>query len=175
MIVLWYIAIWLYISSTYVYAADLLEQAFQNSMSNQQVVNIGNTKEAVWNEIFRWGTNVNLANMFSGREVATSRAPLIVRITQFLLSMTMILSITFVIYQWIRYILSGASRADEWDARSKLINIWRGIVIALSSVSLIFLAQSISISTITSNPQPIPNQWFPTSQGQQLSGTSTWS
>jgi len=72
--------------------------------------------------------------------------------------MTMILSITFVIYQGIRYILSGASRADEGDARQKLINIARGIAIALSSVSMIFLAQSISISTVTSNPQPLPNQ-----------------
>jgi hypothetical protein len=87
---------------------------------------------------------------------------LIVRITQFLLSITIMLSITFTIYQGVRYILSWASLADEGDARTKLFNIVRWIVIALSSVMLIFLVQSLTISSITSDPKPLRDQWYPT-------------
>ncbi len=150
-------------------AADLLEQAFQNSIANQQVINIGNTKEAVGNTIFRGGTNINIGWW----PFLSAQAPLIVRITQFLLSITIMLSITFTIYQWVRYILSWASLADEGDARTKLINIVRWIIIALSSVMMIFLVQSLTISSITSDPRPMRDQWYPTATN--TSDKTTWS
>lgn len=149
--------------------ADLLEQAFQNSIANQQVINIGNTKEAVGNTIFRGGTTINIGN----GKFLTTQAPWIVRITQFLLRMTIILSVTFTIYQWVRYILSWASLADEGDAREKLINIVRWIVIALSSVMMIFLVQSLTISSITSDPKPLRDQWYPTATNTNTTSSTT--
>ena len=39
---------------------DFLEQAFEPSKSHEQVVDLGNNKNAVGNEIFREGTEINL-------------------------------------------------------------------------------------------------------------------
>jgi hypothetical protein len=42
------------------FAADLLEKSFRNSVSNQHVVNMGNTKESVGNLIFRGGATIDI-------------------------------------------------------------------------------------------------------------------
>jgi len=36
-----------------IYAQDLLEQAFKPAMSNETIINMGNNKNAVGNEVFR--------------------------------------------------------------------------------------------------------------------------
>lgn len=51
-------AVGLFSSSTF--ALDLLEQSFQQSKQYDTVVDIGNNKNAVGNELIRGGTEVNL-------------------------------------------------------------------------------------------------------------------
>ena len=52
----------IYIFSDKIYAADLLEQAFQPAMTNETIINLGEGKNAVGNEILRqWvGADLNL-------------------------------------------------------------------------------------------------------------------
>ena len=78
-----------------------------------------------------------------------TQAPLIVRITKFLLRITMVLAITMVLYNGILRIIESAKWAEVKDAQNNIIYIIAGILVSLSSVALINLVSSISTSTIT--------------------------
>lgn len=56
----------IYFASNRLYAEnvqkDLLEQAFAPAMSNETIINLGQGKTAVGNEVLREGVNVNLTN-----------------------------------------------------------------------------------------------------------------
>jgi hypothetical protein len=83
--------------------SDFLEQVFSPSKSQQQVINIGNDKQAVGNEVLRPSTTVQIG--VGGVQVA-NREPLLVRFTKFLLRLTIVLSITMTIYTGIRYMIA---------------------------------------------------------------------
>jgi hypothetical protein len=89
--------------------------------------------------------------------------------------MTIVLSITFILYNGVRYVLSGAKISDESNVRTRLTNIIAGLIIALLSVSLIYLVQSLTISSITSDPKPLPDQGVNTNIPSLPGGTGTGS
>lgn len=125
---------------------DFLEQVFSPSKSQQQVINLGNDKRAVGNEVLRESTTVQIG---TGGAQVVQRAPLIVRFTKFLLRLTIVLSVTMIIYTGIRYILSAGE--EEWakNARQNLLYIVLGILLALMSYGIIILLQSITFSTLS--------------------------
>jgi len=164
-------------------AADLLETIFQPAKSQETIINLWNTSDAVWNEVFRewvWvqaglGCFVawqkiskseiekqksdlwsNLWNKEFCEQILwweqnvlalTTQAPLIVRITKFLLRITMVLSVTMVIFNGVMYITEAAK---WWDVKSATKNLWYvalWILLALMSLWIINLINSVTIST----------------------------
>lgn len=85
-----------------------------------------------------------------------TQAPLIVRITKFLLRITVVLSITMVLYNGILWIIESAKWGDVKDAKDNIIYVVGGILLALSSVALINLVSSISLSSL--NPENMPEK-----------------
>ncbi len=121
-------------------AQDLLEQAFQPALSNETIINLWLGKDAVGNEILK-SSIINLKG--------DTQAPLIVRITKFLLRITMVLSVTMVIFNAIMWIIESAKWGDVKDAKKNITFIVIGILLALMSLGIINLISSITISSLT--------------------------
>jgi len=126
--------------------SDLLEQVFSPSKSQQQIINIWNDKQSVGNEVLRESTTLQI---WPNGINAAQREPLIVRFTKFLLRITIVLSITMTIYTGIRYIIAMGS--EEWtkNARQNLLYIILGILLAMMSLAIVTLLESISFSTLS--------------------------
>lgn len=77
-----------------------------------------------------------------------TEAPLIVRIAKFLLRITMVLSVTMVIFNWIMWIIESAKWAEVKDAKKNIVLIVVGIIIALMSLSIINLITSLTVSSL---------------------------
>lgn len=93
---------------------------------------------------------------------APTQAPLIVRITKFLLRLTIVLSVTMVLYNGVLWIVESSKWSEVKDAKNNLIYIFVGILLALSSVALINLVSSLGISSLDPasvvNTQAVVNQ-----------------
>jgi len=122
-------------------AADLLEEAVQESKSYNQVIDIGNNKNAVGNSIFK--PSLSLVN---GQLVTVQ--PLYIRVIKFILRATLVIGISMGIILGIRYILAQGDAAEEKKIIGYLWNIAFGILIALAAIVIVELAQSITRSTI---------------------------
>lgn len=83
--------------------------------------------------------------------VLQNRPPLIVRFTKFLLRILVVLATTMTIYNGIRY-MAAAGWEDASSARQDLIYIAMGLIIALASLAIINLVNSITIGTINNLP-----------------------
>lgn len=158
------------------FGQDLMEQAFKPAMSYDTVVNLWNTKNAVWNTILRESVSVEMnENMWRWCFVndqyvnvdenkctelggdwnvraidISAKAPLIVRIAKFLLRMTIVLSITMVIFNAVKYmfeVLSGKDR-NSTESKKNLVFVAVWVVVALMSVSIINLVISVPKSSI---------------------------
>lgn len=79
---------------------------------------------------------------------SSKQAPLIVRITKFLLRMTIVLAITMVLYNGIMRVIESAKWWEVKDAKDNLVLIIGWILLALSSVWFINLVSSITISSL---------------------------
>jgi hypothetical protein len=90
-----------------------------------------------------WG-NRDLPN----DEILTSQAPLVVRITKFLLRITIVLSITMVIYSGVMYIVESSKGAEVKETTNNLMYIVGWVLLALMSLSLIQLITSLSVSSL---------------------------
>ncbi len=159
------------------FAQDLMEQAFSTARSYDTIVDLWNTKDAVWNEVLResvtvwvnnnnmwqwcfinwqhtpvnetqcaeqwWDWNIQAMNVWS-------KAPLLVRITKFLLRMTIVLSVTMIIFTSVKYLIEVLSGKDWKSAAAKkdIMRVAGGVIIALMSVGIINLIVSIPKSSI---------------------------
>lgn len=166
------------VSLASVFAGDILTEAFRWSIQREQVINVGETKEAVWNTIFVWWQEVNVevwlkdgvcvkddkvievaGDDFEAKKTncvalwwthskinltANKKSPWIVRAVQILLRFLIIVSITMVIFNGIRYILAAGNADQAWTARKNLLSLGVWIILALSSISLIYLIQSFT-------------------------------
>ncbi len=163
------------------FAQDLMEQAFSTAKTYDRIIAIGNTKDAVWNKVLRESASVWLnENAGQGcfingqfknidetgckeqwwdRDIQAisidTKAPLIVRITKFLLRMTIVLAITMVIYNAIVYLIEALSGKDRKtaEARKNLVWVVAGVMIALMSVSIINLVVSVPKSSVKTSDE----------------------
>lgn len=161
------------------FAQDLMEQAFHTARSYDAIIDLGTTKDAVWNEVLRESVTVwmndNLwqgcfvngqyiavdetqcAELWGDRDIqaidVSSKAPLLVRITKFLLRMTIVLSITMIIYSSVKYMVEVLNWKDWKSAAAKkdIARIAGWVIIALMSVGIINLIVSIPKSSITTS------------------------
>lgn len=79
---------------------------------------------------------------------STKQAPLIVRIAKWLLRITIVISISMVIYNGVMYIAESAKGGEVKTTTKNLWLIIWGILVALLSLWIINLISSITISTI---------------------------
>ncbi len=99
-----------------------------------------------------WGSTTDFCQNILGGDndtpVFTTEAPLIVRIAKFMLRITMVLSVTMVIFNGVMYIIESAKWAEVKDAKQNIIFIIVGILIALMSLGIINLISSITVSSL---------------------------
>lgn len=157
-------------------AQDLMEQAFEAARNHESIIDIWSTKNAVWNQLLRESQTVwvndnfwkwcfidNQYTSYTEEECSirwwdwnvsvldtNSREPLMVRITKFLLRLTIVLSITMVIVNAVLYMIDVMSWKDlsSSDAKKNLIFVAWGIILALSSVGIINLIWSVTKSSL---------------------------
>lgn len=137
------ISIWWYTQ------ADLLDTVFQPSKNLDQVINIGNSKNAVWNEVFRWSTETKL---WSDGFALEQRDPLIIRITKTLLRITIALAIPMIIFTGVKTILSVLNGWDYKNELKNVITILAWLILALSAIGIIYLIQSITLQSLSWAP-----------------------
>ncbi len=161
-----------------VFWIDLMEEAFSPSMSYDTVINIWRNKKQVWDTVLRektlieaWDSPFQKACFLNWilqewvdengcleiwwerrKELIDiqSQAPLIVRIAKFLLRMTVVLSISMVIFNAIKYMTEVLWWKDRKSAESKknLIYVAVWVIVALLSVSVINLIISVPKSSL---------------------------
>ena len=109
------------------------------------IIDFWNTKSDVWHTVLRESTEFELLSWFS------TKAPLIVRIVKIILKMTIVLSVTMVIYYGVKFML----QVFKWDdlksasAKKDLINLFIWLWISLFSVTAVTLVISIPKSSLT--------------------------
>lgn len=138
-------ALFVFLASFYtffptVFAVDMLENTFDPTKQNQQIVDLWNNKTAVWNEVFfssRW--------LFGGN----SQQPLLARILKSIMRVTIILWVSMWIIIWIKYIYSQGNESEQEKLQGYLWNIIYWILIALWALVIIELVLSITRSSIT--------------------------
>lgn len=81
-------------------------------------------------------------------DAVQTEAPLIVRFAKFLLRITMILSVTMIIYNGIMWIIESSKWAEVKDAKKNITLIIVGILIALMSLGIINLISSLTVSSL---------------------------
>ncbi len=126
-------------------ALDLLEQTFQQSKQYDTVVDIGNNKNAVGNDLIRGGTSVNIGN----GPVLQQQDPLLVRIIKWMLRIMAVIAVSMGIYVGIQYILAQGDAGKEKAAIGNLVKIAVGLIIALSALAIVSLVQSLTRSSIS--------------------------
>ncbi len=160
---------------------DLMKQAFETAKTYDTIIDLWDTRDAVWNEILRESASIWINENFGQwcfingqfqnidedgcneqwwawniQAISTdTNPPLIVRITKFLLRMTIVLSITMIIYNAVIYmieVLNGKDRKTA-DAKKNLARVAGGVIIALMSVWLINLVVSIPKSSVKTSDE----------------------
>lgn len=124
------------------FSDSLYEQAFEQSKQYQSVVDLWNTVDSAWSDVFEWWTTFNIETWeFEPKD------PLIIRATKLFLRITILLSIIMVIVTWIRFVLS---MWEWWFSKNskKLVPIVIWLLIALFSVVIIEILSSLPISTL---------------------------
>jgi len=81
--------------------------------------------------------------------VLKTEAPLIVRIAKFLLRITMVLSVTMVIFNGIMWIIESSKWAEVKDAKKNITLIIVWILISLMSLWIINLISSLTVSSLS--------------------------
>lgn len=137
------------LSNNLSYGQDLMEKAFEPAKLNDAILNLWDTKESVGNTILRKNT-IMTVDFDDETELFSKQEPLIVRITKLILRITMVLSVTMIIVNGIKYMID-VSNGKEFlsnDSIKKLTNIAIGIILALASVGIINLISSITYSSL---------------------------
>lgn len=116
---------------------DLTWQVFYPAKSIGSVFNLGDNVNTVWNRFIKWSTEISIGS-------SPKRSPsIIVKVTRFLLILVITLSVTMILYNWLIYIIQ-TWQGKEWKSLIKnVLLIVVGILVALFSVVIINLIQSV--------------------------------
>jgi Type IV secretion system pilin len=126
--------------SSQTHADDLLETAFSQSKAFDYTPNIGTTRDSVGKAFLRNWYDVTIGAW--GIKGKTTD-PILVRLVKWLLEIIVILWVPLLIFWGIKYI---SAAWDEWaqkSARTLMINVIIGIVLALSSLAIVTFVSSL--------------------------------
>lgn len=123
---------------------DLLNCVFKEAKTRNTIVNLWNDKKAVWNAFLKSSSG------FSWWQWIYENAPVIVKIVKIILKMTVVLSVTMVIFYSIKFMLEVFKWSDYKSAGAKkdLINVFIWLLIALFSITAVTLVISIPKKTL---------------------------
>lgn len=123
---------------------DFLNQAFGPAMDSDLVAWNGwvwNTKEWVWNFLLNWGTEIDWWG-------ATKKDSFVVSLTKFIVRFTLVIAITMIIYNWIKFVIKSTKWEAPKDVLKNIIYIVVWVLLALASVLIIRLASSVGSSSL---------------------------
>lgn len=123
-----------------VFASDLLSDAFSAAKGYDTVLNFWWNKDDVGSNLLNPSTQVNLWWW----DLLEKRDSLLVRWSKFLLRITIALSISMIIYNWIKYMIEVSQWKDALgtEAQKHILYIVLWLLVALSSVAIINLLTS---------------------------------
>ncbi len=132
------------------WAKDLMEQAFEKSAEQEQIVDIGNGKNAVWNSVFEesMGASWKGWDWFK----VDRKEWLLMHFIRLAMKIAIIIAVPMIIINAIMLIVSTTS----WTltkALKYISYITLGIVIILSSIAVIYLILSATSSTVVPEMQ----------------------
>jgi hypothetical protein len=119
-----------------------MQQAFCIANRKETIIDLGNTKNAVGNEVIKGSTRINL-DFNKETETLERRPSIIIRITQFILMLTITLAVTMTIINGILYITKSGNGEDPRKIRWNLVYIAVGILVALFSVVIVNVLRSV--------------------------------
>lgn len=122
------------------YGIDILENVFTPSKQNNQIIDIWNTRDSVWNTVFKQSINILTWDV---------QQPLYVRMIKIILRATLIIWVTMWILIGIKYIFSQWNEAEQKKILWYLWNIIYWILIALWSLVIVELILSVTRTSVT--------------------------
>ena len=134
---------------------DIMSEVFQPSKEKQGVIYIWDDKQTVWHSLLRKSSWYSFWSWFY------QEAPLIVKIVYIILRITVVLSITMIIFYGIKFMIQvfNWSELKSATAKKDLINVLIWLLIAMFSITAITLVTSLAKSTFTSNDFWFINWW----------------
>ena len=129
---------------------DIVSEVFQPAKVKQWIIYIWDDKKAVWRSLLRESTVFSW--MWGGWEFYKN-APLIVKIVYVILRLTVVLSITMIIFYSIKFMLQvfNWSEIKSATAKKDLINVLIWLLIAMFSITAVTLVTSLGKSTFSTN------------------------
>ena len=119
---------------------DLLWQAVQPSYNDKNISQIWENVNKVWNTVIKWWTE---AKMWLDWLSVKRSDSIIVKVTGILLSLTIALAVTMILYNGMMYIVKTWQWKDWKDLTKNVAYIVVWILIALFSVVIITLIRSV--------------------------------
>lgn len=155
------IIFWLFLCFSFVnisFGDDIMYNLFEPSINQNSVIYIWKNKSDVWHSVLRKTVWIEYDHWFN----TYTEAPLIVRITKLLLRLTVVLSVSMVMFNAVKYLIEVFDWKDWKSAASKknLINVWVWLLVALLSVSAVNLVSSLWKSTITTSDDIDTFAWW---------------
>ena len=125
---------------------DLLNCVFNPSRQYDTIIDFWNDKDSVWHTVLRESTEFSWWSWFY------QKAPFIVKVVKIILKITVVLSVTMVIFYSVKFMLQVFKWNDYKSATAKkdLINLFIWLLIALFSITAVTLVISIPKSWLTS-------------------------
>lgn len=141
LLLVWFFGLWT------TFAADLLDKFMEPSnIQYETTIKVRGGVERVWRRVFE-NNNLDINVSYDPDEwfdvSAWATPSLIVRATRLLLSLVIALSITMILYNWMKYILDTMNWKDWKSLVKNVIYIAVWIIIALFSVVIITIIQSV--------------------------------
>ena len=147
MLLLFYLIITSFIvSNTYAYN-DLMEQAYEQSQAYEQVVNVWDTKQAVWNSVFYESTWIDCWTNEKISCSAVRRQSLLVYWIRLLLRFVIIIAVPFIIFNGV-YLVIGVISGTVSKIFTYTYNVLIWIATVLSTIAIIQLIQSAIVATL---------------------------
>lgn len=135
-----------YVGQEYCDTGDLMQQAFCVANRKDTIIDVWHTANAVGNEVIKGSTKISIG--WSKFFDVSKNESIIMRITKFILMLTIVLSVTMIILNGIQYIIKSWNGEDPSKSRTNLIYIVVGIILALFSVVIVNLLRSVGESTL---------------------------
>lgn len=124
---------------------DLLDQAFHSAVQSQTVFGGDDVLGPKWSYILRGRTQVKING---NNPWVNKQTSLLVQVTQFLLTITIVLAVPILIYNGIQYMIKSSKWENPKEIITNLIWIGAGILLALFSVMIVKFASSLWTTTI---------------------------